>query len=64
MNAKPLLTETEVADLLGIIPRRVRRLARQGDIPCVRLPGDEIRFDESDLRDWLDSRKQPAGGEQ
>jgi len=61
MSAKPLLLdESEVADLLGIIPSRVRRLARQGVIPCILLPDDEIRFDESDLYEWIDHRKRPA----
>ena len=58
----PLLDETDVARLLGLTPRQVQKLAKRGDLPVVRLPGDELRFDPDDLRAWVAGRKQPAKG--
>lgn len=58
-----LLNESQVADLLGLTARQVMKLARCGELPSVRLPGDEIRFDPEDIWEWVESRKLPANGE-
>ena len=38
---------------------------KRGDLPSVMLPDRELRFSESDLRDWVDQFRRPAtvGGE-
>lgn len=58
-----LLNESQVADLLGLTARQVIKLARCGEMPSVRLPGDEIRFDPEDICEWVECRKRPANGE-
>jgi excisionase family DNA binding protein len=55
-----LLTQSEVSELLQLTPRQVIRLAKRGDLPCVHLPGNEIRFDLDDIRQWVDAHKRPA----
>lgn len=62
MNAKTptLLTDDEAADLVRLTPRQVVRLARRGELPCVRLPGDELRFDPAELSRWIDAHRQPV----
>jgi len=57
-----LLTTDEAAEILRLTPRQVARLANAGRVPTVRLPGNEIRIDESDLWAWVADRKQPIAG--
>lgn len=52
-----LLTEDEAAEILRLTSSRVLRLARRGEIPAVRLPGNEYRFVESDLWEWVRSHR-------
>jgi len=49
MLADKLLTECEVAELLGITVCQVRRLVRNQQIPFTRLPTGEVRFSATDL---------------
>jgi len=61
-----LLTESEAGAILGLTSAETLRLARSGQIPCVTLPGGEVRFVASDLWGWVASRAQPPnakGGE-
>jgi len=63
MNAtQTLLTPLEAGQLLRLPSRRVVRLAKAGDIPHVRLPGDEYRFSEPDLWRWVEQHRQPMEG--
>jgi hypothetical protein len=48
-----LLFAQDVAAWLGLPTNRVVRMARRGDIPCVIVPPDEIRFDADALAEWL-----------
>ena len=50
-----LLTPLDVATWLAIPSRRVERLAKQGRIPCIVLPGGDIVFRADELSKWLDS---------
>ncbi len=52
-----LLTETDVADVLGLTSRQVLRLARLGQLPFVRLPGNAVRFEPADLAVWIAARR-------
>jgi hypothetical protein len=53
-----LLTVFEAAELLAYIPARLKRLARAGKVPCVILPGNELRFVQADLVDWIAQHRQ------
>jgi excisionase family DNA binding protein len=57
-----LLTYTEAADLLKLTPRQISRLVGRGELPSVRLPNGEIRFDPDDIHQWVESLKRPAQG--
>lgn len=58
-----LLLDSEAAEILRLTSRQVARLAKQGELPTVHLPGGEIRFDADELREWVQRRKRPANGE-
>ena len=61
LTFEPLLSDVEVAELLGLHPKTVQRLAREGDIPAIRV-GRYWRFRASELNEWirLQSTGQPA----
>ncbi|RIK75388.1 MAG: hypothetical protein DCC68_21300 [Planctomycetota bacterium] len=52
-----LITLGETAEALGISPKRLGKLVREGKIPHVKLPDNEVRFDERDLLVWIESHK-------
>jgi excisionase family DNA binding protein len=58
-RAASLLTITQVADLLGVDVRHVRRLVHERRIPYIKW-GHLLRFDPTDINDWLDTKRQPA----
>ena len=47
-----LMTTTEAAEYLRLHPVTVRRKARAGEIPFIRL-GGQWRFDEAILTEWV-----------
>ncbi len=53
---QPLLDIPEVARLLGVGERHVRRLVFERRIPFVKW-GRLVRFNPSDLRDWIASAR-------
>jgi excisionase family DNA binding protein len=57
-----LLTPLDVANWLSLPTRQVNRLARNGQIPAIMLPGGELIFDKADLQSWLTSRKAAGQG--
>jgi excisionase family DNA binding protein len=59
MSAK-LITESEAAELLGLTPRQVLRLANRGELPRVVFPNKEVRFDQADLAAFVESHKRPV----
>lgn len=52
-----LLTVRQVADLINAKPSTIYAWAEQGIIPHCKLNG-LLRFDESDLRGWIISKKE------
>lgn len=60
MDIKHLLTAVEASDILRLTPNQIRKLARGGELPAVVLPGNEVRFDETELWAWVEAHKQPA----
>ncbi len=61
MENTPLLLDA--GRLLRMLPTRVTRLAKRGQLPCVKLPDDEIRYLEADLREWVLGYRQSAAKE-
>jgi excisionase family DNA binding protein len=57
---EPLLTPHEASDYLRIHPKTVICLARQGDIPGLRI-GKHWRFRSSDLTEWTGSQLKSSG---
>lgn len=59
---RPLLTSRAAADLLRLHPDTVKRLARTGELACVRI-GRALRFTPEDLEAFVAARRthaQPA----
>ena len=55
----PVLTAALAAELLQIHVEYLRRLVREGKVPCHRFPGGrELRFLRDELLTWL--RTQPG----
>ena len=52
---KPIGTR-EVADMLGVTPRTVTRLAERGEIPGFKV-GDVWRFHRQDILDYIEQQK-------
>lgn len=53
----PLLTLREVAGLLNVSPKTIRRLVARGSLPCVRF-GRVLRFQQADLFRFVEARKE------
>jgi excisionase family DNA binding protein len=49
-----LLTAEEVARILCLPRLRVYELARQGQLPCVRIGERQIRFAKAALQMWIE----------
>lgn len=58
---EPLLSDAEAAELLGLHPKTLQRLSRQGELPAIRI-GRFWRYRASALNSWIDlqSSGQPA----
>lgn len=49
---RTLLRPEEVAEILRLSRRTVIRMARDGEIPCIRI-GRLVRFERADVERWL-----------
>jgi excisionase family DNA binding protein len=55
----PVLTTAMAAELLQVHVEYLRRMVREGRVPCHRFPGGrEMRFLRDELLEWL--RAQPG----
>lgn len=52
------MTTRDVADLLGLSSEAVLRRWRAGELPGYRLSTRVLRFRESEVFDWLESRRE------
>ena len=52
-----LLSSIDVSRLLRLPEKKVRKLAKQGKLPCIMLPDDTIRFDEQAIERMIHSQK-------
>ena len=57
--APTLLRVDEVADILGVDPRTVKRLATDGELPRVVLGRRSTRYRLADVESFIESRTQP-----
>jgi excisionase family DNA binding protein len=53
------LKVAEVADLLGVTPQHIYKMAASGRIPSFRISGS-VRFDPDDVAAWLKEKQSPA----
>ena len=58
-STEPLLRPDDVAKILSISSRQVRRLAAAGEIPHV-IVGTMYRFDRGAIERWLHQREASA----
>lgn len=57
----PVLTAAMAAELLQIHVEYLRKLVREGKVPCHRFPGGrELRFLRDELLDWLAAQPGPG----
>lgn len=60
----PVLTAAMAAELLQIHVEYLRKLVREGKVPCHRFPGGrELRFLRDELLEWLADQPGPADTE-
>lgn len=56
-QASPLLTTDEVAAICrGFSPGSIKRLAKSGEIPSIRI-GRSLRFLAAEIEDWIDAKR-------
>ena len=52
-----LLSQTEVARLLRVVPRTVQRMVARGELPApIQLSPSCVRWRRADLDSWLEAR--------
>lgn len=49
------LKVSELAELFGVTPQHIYRMAANGSIPSFRIAG-AIRFDPEEIADWLQTK--------
>jgi excisionase family DNA binding protein len=54
-----LMSIEQIAQRLGITVRHVRRLVAERRVPYLKV-GRLVRFDTSEVTQWLDSRRRPS----
>jgi excisionase family DNA binding protein len=54
---EPLLSTTEVAQLLKLSAKSVHRLVARGSLPCYHI-GRLVRFAPGDVFRWLEARRE------
>jgi len=50
---EPLMSEKQAGEMLRLHPKTVQRLARQGELPAIRI-GRYWRFRATALNEWID----------
>jgi excisionase family DNA binding protein len=57
------LKVAEVAELLGVTPQHIYKMAASGRIPSFRISGS-VRFDPDEVASWLKEKQAPAAASQ
>lgn len=60
----PLLTVFEAAEYLAVLPARLKRWAKAGQVPCLILPDGDVRFAVADLESWVREQRTSAEGKE
>lgn len=63
LGAKEVLTITEAALLLGMVPDTVRRMARKHEFPCYKPNKKTVYFKKSELEGWMLKDREPSSTE-
>ena len=58
--SEDLINVEEAAELLGYHPEHVRRLARQGELPAVKVGNRVWCFSRAELAKWKAQRPKPG----
>ena len=53
------LKVAEVAELFGVTPQHIYRMAAHGSIPSFRISGS-VRFDPDEMAAWLKEKQAPS----
>ena len=53
------LKVAEVAELFGVTPQHIYRMAAKGSIPSFRISGS-VRFDPDEMAAWLKEKQAPS----
>lgn len=56
-----MMDEVEVAGWLGLAPETLRTWRARGKGPPFAKLGEAIRYDEEDVKAWIDARKVTPG---
>ncbi|MFC1833212.1 helix-turn-helix domain-containing protein [Thermodesulfobacteriota bacterium] len=56
----PLLRVTDTAPILGVSPKTVHKLVREGKLSCVQITCRERRFTEEQVQDFIQSQTGPV----
>ena len=57
----PLWDSKQLAEYLGISPRYVGKLVREGRVPFIRI-GRSLKFRPEEISAWVDSRSRESTG--
>lgn len=60
MPSDRLLSVAQVAARLGVAPFTVKRWARDGAIPSIKLSSGTRRFDPVELEAWIAAHREPV----
>lgn len=55
-----MLKSSELAKAIGLSKNKVIELANAKQIPCIKLPSGQYRFDEQAVRDHLSQKVEAA----
>lgn len=55
----PLWDTRQLAEHLGMSPRYIQQLVKEGRIPFIRL-GRSLRFRQDEIATWVDTRSRKA----
>ena len=55
LSIEPLLSSTQVGEILGIHPKVAERMAKRGELPALKV-GRFWRYRGSALEQWIDSQ--------
>ena len=55
-----LLTKEQLSDALGVSTHTIYKWVARNEVPFIKLPGGQLRFDEKRIEMWLKVRSAAA----